>query len=171
MTEQDKTLEALKTAIQMEVDGKQFYLKASKSSGNELGAKLFQTLAKEEDSHRLKFEEIYQTIRSEKAWPEVSFTPHHGKELKTLFAIASKDVKSTATELEAVQTAKNMETRTRDYYEEQAKNASFTAEKRYFQALAQEEAAHHLVLNDYYEYLQNPAGWFTMKERHSLDGG
>jgi rubrerythrin len=171
MTEQEKTLEALKTAIQMEVDGKKYYLQASRASGNELGAKLFQTLAREEDSHRLKFEQIYKTIQSEKSWPKVSFTPHGGKELKTLFASASKDVKPTASEIEAVQTAKNMEIRTRDYYQEQAKKSSFAAEKEYFQILASEEAAHHLVLNDYFEYLHNPADWFTMKERHSLDGG
>ena len=35
--EQDKTLKALETAIQMEIDGKEFYLEASESSGNELG--------------------------------------------------------------------------------------------------------------------------------------
>jgi rubrerythrin len=146
-------------------------LKASSASTNELGSRLFKTLAREEDSHRRKFEEIYKAIQLEKAWPKISFTPHGGKELKTLFASASRDVKPTATELDAVQTAKNMETRTRDYYEEQSKTASFEAEKKYFEILAGEEAAHHLVLNDYFEYLKNPADWFTMKERHSLDGG
>ena len=48
-TEQDKTLEALQIAIQMEIDGKEFYLKASRESSNELGKKLLQALAGEED--------------------------------------------------------------------------------------------------------------------------
>jgi len=28
-----------------------------------------------------------------------------------------------------------------------------------------------IILLDYYEYLKDPAGWFTKKERPSLDGG
>jgi len=73
VTEQDKTLQALQTAIQMEIDGKEYYLKASRESGNELGKKLLQSLAAEEDLHRQKFEQIYDAIKSKKAWPETDF--------------------------------------------------------------------------------------------------
>ena len=51
-TEQSKTLDALQTAIQMEIDGKAYYEKMSQLAGNEHGAKLFQALAREEDYHR-----------------------------------------------------------------------------------------------------------------------
>ena len=44
-TERDTVLEGLKTAIQMETDGKQFYLQASQKSGNEAGKKLLAELA------------------------------------------------------------------------------------------------------------------------------
>ncbi len=66
VTEQDKTLDALQIAIQMEIDGKQYYLKASQESSNELGKKLLQSLAAEEDIHRQKFEQVYDAIRSKK---------------------------------------------------------------------------------------------------------
>jgi rubrerythrin len=166
-----KTLEAVKTAIQMEIDGKEYYLKAAQSSGNELGRKLFQQLAVEEDRHREKFEEIFKGFQKKKAWPAVNITPHDGKEIKTLFAGASKSVKSSTTEMEAVQTAMDMENKTRDFYQKQAQGSSFEAEKKYFEILAQEESVHHSLLLDYFEYMRNPAGYFTMKERHSLDGG
>ena len=39
-TEQDKTLAALQYAIQMEIDGKEYYLKASEAASNETGKKL-----------------------------------------------------------------------------------------------------------------------------------
>ena len=55
-SEQARTMKALQTAIQMEIDGKAYYLKASQQSGNELGKKLFRTLAAEEDIHRQEFE-------------------------------------------------------------------------------------------------------------------
>ena len=59
-TEQDKTLEALQIAIRMEINGKEYYLKASRESSNELGRKLLKSLATEEDAHRQKFEGIYR---------------------------------------------------------------------------------------------------------------
>jgi rubrerythrin len=52
VTEQNKTLEALQISIQLEIDGKKFYLKASQNSSSELGKKLLRALAGEEDVHR-----------------------------------------------------------------------------------------------------------------------
>ena len=169
-TEQSKTLDALQTAIKMEIDGKTFYLKAAESSSNELGAKLFKTLAKEEDSHRLKFEAIFKALQAKKDWPKIEFE-HAGQDLTTLFATASRKMKSTASETEAVQKAMLIENKTRDFYQARALEASFDAEKEYLITLAGVEATHHQVLLDYFEYLKNPADFFTMKERHSLDGG
>ncbi len=65
--ERIKTLEALQIAVQMEIDGKEYYQKASQTSGNQLGRELFQSLAAEEDIHRQEFEAIYNAIRNKKA--------------------------------------------------------------------------------------------------------
>ena len=91
-TEQDKTLAALQIAIQMEIDGKEYYLKVSRESSNELGKKLLQSLAAEEDVHRQKFEEIYSAIRNKKAWPMTDFRPDGGKRLRTVFARATEAI-------------------------------------------------------------------------------
>jgi rubrerythrin len=174
-TEQDKTLEALKTAIQMEIDGKQYYLKASQESGNELGKKLLQRLADEEDLHRQKFEQIYNAIRDKKAWPATAFQPNAGQHLRTIFARATEEmgsrVKALTTELDALQTAMGMENKTFDYYKRQGANATHDAEREFYDAVATEEREHYLILLDYYEYLKDPAGWFVKKEHPSLDGG
>ncbi len=175
VTEQDKTLEALQIAIQMEIDGKEYYLKAGQESSNELGKKLLQSLATEEDTHRQKFEEIYSAIRSEKAWPTTDFQPDGGKRLRTIFAKTTEEmgsnIKSLATELDAVQTAMSMENKTYDFYKSQGGSATYAAERDFYETLAAEEREHHLVLLDYYEYLKDPAGWFVSKEHPSLDGG
>lgn len=174
-TEQDKTLAALQIAIQMEIDGKEYYLKASRESGNELGRKLLQKLAAEEDVHRLKFEQIYNAIRDKKAWPTTDFQPDGGKGLRTIFARAtegvSSNIRALATELDAVQTAMVMENKTYDYYTRQGEIAAHDAERGFYQVVAAEEREHYLVLVDYYEYLKDPAGWFVKKEHPSLDGG
>jgi len=174
-TEQAQTLEALQIAIQMEIDGKEYYLKTSRESSNELGKKLLQSLAAEEDVHRQKFEQIYKAIRSKKAWPVTAFQPDGGKRLRTIFARATEEtgskIKAPATEFDAIQTAMNMENKTYDFYKSQGKIATYDAERDFYHTMAGEEKEHHLVLLDYYEYLKDPAGWFVKKEHPSLDGG
>jgi rubrerythrin len=172
-TEQDKTLKALQIAIQMEIEGKEHYLKASQESSNEAGKKLLRSLAGEEDVHRQKFEQIYQAIQVQKAWPVTDFQPDGGKRLRTILAKAAGEtgIKALATELDAVQTAMAMENKTYDYYQSQGENATYDAERDFYHTVAAEEREHYLILLDYYEYLKDPAGWFVTKEHPSLDGG
>ena len=171
--EQDKTLKVLEVAIQMEVDGKKFYLKAAKESGHAMGKKLFESLAAEEDIHRRKFEEIYRALQGKRGWPATDLRPDGGKSLRTVFARAIDEGGSTAkagaTELDAVKTAIDMENKTYDYYRTQGQVATYDAEKNFYDALMAQEREHSLVLVDYYEYLKDPAGWFAQKEHPSLD--
>jgi rubrerythrin len=174
-SEQDRTLKALQTAIQMEIDGKEYYLKASQQSGNELGRKLLKTLAAEEDNHRQVFKRIYNTIRRERDWPKTDFQPDGGRSLRTIFAQAAgktgPKAKAPDSELNAVKTAMDMENKTHDFYQQQEKLALYGAERDFYNTLAAVEKEHHLILLDYYEYLKDPAAWFVEKEHPSLDGG
>ena len=173
-TEQAATLKILQTAIQMELDGREFYLKASQASTSELGTKLLRSLADEEDIHRQKFEEIYRNIQEKGGWPEVTFQTDGGQALRTIFAQATENMTPAAipqtTELDAVQVALDMESQSYDFYQEQLDKAVYDAEKEFYRALATQEREHQLVLLDYYQYLKDPADWFTGKEHHSLDG-
>jgi rubrerythrin len=172
--EQDRAVKALQYALQMEIDGKKFYLKASQESSNELGRKLLESLASEEDIHRRKFEEIYSALRRKRAWPETDFRPDGGRGLRTILAQAMKgdsDLKAATTELDDVQTAMGMENKTYDFYKEQSQAATYDSEKDFYEALAAEEREHYLVLLDYQEYLKDPAAWFVQREHPSLDGG
>ena len=175
VTEQDKTLAAIQTAIQMEIDGKEYYHQLSQSSGSQQGRELFQTLAAEEDIHRQKFEEIYSNIRNKKAWPKTDLHSDRGERLRNIFAMATEEmgvnIKVPATELDAIQTAMQMENKTYDFYKSQNQIATYDAERDYYRALAAEERGHYLVLLDYHEYLSDPAGWFVTHEHPSLDGG
>ncbi len=175
MLGQNKTLEALRIALQMEIDGQAYYLKLSKSSDSQAGRELFRSLAAEEDIHRQKFEEIYDAIGSRKAWPRISFEPVRAQKLRTLFAGATKrlgkEVTAPATELDSINMAMTMETRSYDLYKSRSSIAAHDAEREFYQALAGEEREHYLTLLDYYEYLKDPAGWFVTHEHPSLDGG
>jgi rubrerythrin len=173
--EQSQTLEAIKFAIQMEIDGKEYYQKASRQSDNKVGRELFEWLAAEEDKHRRIFGSIYNAIRKQKAWPEVGIQHRQGAILDTVFSkemkVAAPTVKATNAELDSIAKAMEMENRTREFYNSQDQKAAYDALKKLYSALAAEEEGHYLTLVDYREYLIDPAGYFRKAEHHSLDGG
>lgn len=174
-SERDKTLEALRIAIEMEKDGKECYLQASRTSTTEPGKRLLQVLADEEDAHRRKFEEIYETIRAQKSWPPTDFRadgsePLHAQFIRTCAALGA-DARPVASELDIIRTAIDKESKSYDFYNSQARVATYNGERAFYEALSGQENEHHLVLLDYYELLTDPAGWFLRKERQSLDGG
>ncbi|MDP6142452.1 MAG: ferritin family protein [Dehalococcoidales bacterium] len=173
--EQDKMLQALQIAIQMEIDGKKYYQKIGNETNNQLGRELFESLSIEENFHRQKFEEIFEAIRGKKDWPEIDFQLDGGKRLRTIFAEAIRkidsDIKTPTSELEAIKTAIDMENKTYDFYRSQGKIAVYDVERGFYDVLAAQEREHQLVLLDYYEYLKDQAGWFMAKEHSSMDGG
>jgi len=173
--ERKKTIEALRTSIQMEIDGKEFYLQASRNSKNEMGKKLLESLSSEEDYHRKKFEAIYSSIEKEKGWPETDFKPDGGKKLRTVFSSALNKAgmqkESLHSEIDTVQKAMEMESASREFYKQHAAVSAGMAEKQFYSMVADEEREHFLVLLDYFEYLKNPAAWFVEKEHPSMDGG
>lgn len=175
VSENDKTLEGLRVAVQMEIDGKEFYLKASRASSNEMGRKLLESLSVEEDLHRQKFEQIYQALQQKKSWPGLEPASSFSQNLKTLFARQAEEIGTSiaalSTELEAVETAMDMENKSYDFYKSRSKIATYTAEKDFYEAVAAEETVHHRLLRDYYDYLKDPVQWFTQKEHPLLDGG
>jgi rubrerythrin len=171
VNEQIQTLETLQLAIQMEIDGKAFYQKSSSESTNETGKSLFATLAAEEELHRSKFEEIYNVISNKNSWPKIDFRPDKGRTIKNVFNEAlEKPLKPSASELEAVLIAIQMEIKSYDLYNNQSKLSTVPAQKSFYEVLAGEERGHQLALIEYQEYLIDPAAYFRTKEHHSFDG-
>ena len=170
-----KTLDALRIAVQMEIDGKEYYIKASQASSNSAGRKFLKSLSEAEDIHRQKFIQIYESVRDKNAWPRAFLSPGANKHLKTIFSTATERMAARTNvlkdELDAVQLAIKKESQTFDFYTKRSAKATGEAEKTYYSAIADEEREHHLALSDYYEFLKNPAGWFFKHEHPSIDGG
>ena len=171
----EKTTQALEKALQMEMEGREFYHKTGQKSDNPLAKKLFQRLAEEENVHIRKINEIHYAVKSKAGWPEEETIFKHERSLRSVFkeAIESMDreVEVSSSEVEALKTAMNMEDKSYSYYNSRAEEAASSAEKSFYQALTAEERGHYLTLSDSYEYLIDPQGWFTKSEHPSLDGG
>ena len=168
-------MEALEIAIKMELEGKEFYRKASEKSRDPLGTELFAKLAEIEDRHAETARRLHDSLKGGGAAGGVDISADQGKPLKSLFAKATKDLERSQqviqTEIEAIKVALGMEEKSRKFYEEHSTKAKRSLEKRFFRLLAAEERDHYLTLTDYQEYLTNPAGWFAKAEHISVDGG
>lgn len=172
--EQAKILEALQYAIQMEVEGKAYYQKASQKCSIKVGTELFEWLAEQEDLHRQKFEEIYKAIKDNKTWPDIDIESGVQENPITLFSrqanVDACEIKTSRSELNTIAKSMDMENKTYDFYREQGDVAVYESQGKFYKALAAEERKHYLALVDYREYLMDPVDWFTKVEHHSLDG-
>ena len=170
----ERSTEALKTALQMEIEGKDFYQKSGDSSTNPLAKKLFLHLAEQEDVHYQKISEIFEAVTSRREWPEKETVLRHDTSLRSVFkeAIESmgKNASASSSELAAMKTAMVMEDRSYSFYRSRGEEAASHAEKAFYQALTAEERVHYLTLVDSYDYLSDPQGWFTKSEHWGLDG-
>ncbi|MBN1374994.1 MAG: hypothetical protein JXA01_02440, partial [Dehalococcoidia bacterium] len=92
MKELSNIVEAVKYAIQMELDGNKFYTLCGEQSTNKVGKELYLWLAEQEDYHRKKFEEIYDLIVRKKNIPAARVKPDNKSNIRTIFKQAIQDV-------------------------------------------------------------------------------
>jgi rubrerythrin len=170
--EQDKLLEGIKTAIQMEIDGKAYYLKMGQNSPNKRGQELFKILAEEEDHHIKDFKKIYEKMQKKEPLPDDLIRNEEDSKLTTVFSQAieemEQDIHAPDTELEAIEVAIEMEKKSYNLYLERSKESIYKAEKKFYKALAAEEKKHKKILVDYRKYILDPAGWLVNKTFPSL---
>ncbi|KAF5413304.1 MAG: hypothetical protein C5S38_06715 [Candidatus Methanophagaceae archaeon] len=116
---------------------------------------------------------VYKKLKEERAWPKV--VTSIGEVVKTK-AVFPEDVKDLTEEdisesVKVLGIGMELEEKSILFYNELAEKATDPFEARFYLALAHEERGHYLSLWDYREYLEDPAGWFGMKEGFRLDAG
>ena len=166
-------LTALKTALQLEIDGEAYYLKAAGKSITPFAQKLFRQLAAEERIHLKKIEEIYKALQKKGKLSEKLNLVRPSSAVQDIFKKATGKLKDKApaesSDLEAVKTAMDMEEESIALYDGLAKDARSSFTKRFFVLLSYEERGHYLALFDAYDYLTDPAAWLEKKEKIMLD--
>lgn len=167
-----KKISALERAIQMEEEGKKFYLDAEKKARSETARKIFAELAGEEDKHAEKIREIHTQISQDQPFQKWVTSINSLRRLERVFqeSLAAKASQSKG-DIEALKFGLEMEEKSIKYYEKLASKTENLPEKRFYLALSYEERGHYLSLMDSIEYLSDPESWFRMKEGARLDGG
>lgn len=165
---------AIEVAMENEAREQAFYLKHSERTKNPLGKKMFKTLSEEEQEHKERIQVLHQRLREQGRWPEdlpLEIGDTRVKEiLRSVVASVDRLPESDRNDLEAVQIAIEFENNGEIFYRRLAEGAENSAERDFFNFLAQMEHEHLMSLRETLEYFQNPEGWYTAKERHSLDG-
>jgi rubrerythrin len=163
-------LEALARAMELEVDGRKFYLEAAGNSKNEFGKKMFDYLADQELQHQRRIKEIYERLQKGQPWPSLATALPTGGHEAVFGAAAKGQVSGADDDKKAVQVALGLEDKSYDYYNDLSRKAADLGVKRFFAALCYEERGHYLMLLDSLDYLSDPAGWYSRHEHQLLDG-
>ncbi|MBW1990694.1 MAG: ferritin family protein [Deltaproteobacteria bacterium] len=166
-------LKALKDAIQMEVDGRQFYLEAAKKVSNEGVRQILEYLAESEVYHIQKFQEIYENLQKENHWTEelAEFKPPKSEPYVCVLAMTrAGEGTGGKDDLEALRTGIRMEECAIDYYTKLARETNVPLARRFFISLAHEERGHYMMLLDLHNYLSDPEDWFYVKQMSHVDG-
>ncbi len=162
----------LQVAIQMERDGKAFFLKAASGAENLLSKRIFEELARQEDFHIERILIIYEQMKKEQPLKEWITTVAGIGMLDKVFQ-ESLQAKAQASEndLNALRFGLEIEDKSVRYYENLANHALDSFEKRFYLTLSHEERDHYLRIMDSIEYLSDPVGWFYTKQKSMVDGG
>lgn len=156
----------------MEKDGKEFYTRAAKSAANPAVRMIFEELARQEDYHIAKIGEIFSATQKSQALQEWVTCIIGDSKLDSLFGNkALAQAKASASDLDALNLALEIEEKNMKYYDELAAGAQDKYERRFYLSLSQEERGHYLRIMDSIEMLSDPEGWNYVKGRGMVDGG
>ena len=173
MKVQEYMLQALKDAVRMELEGRQFYLEAARKVQNPGVRQILEYLAESEKYHIEKFNEVYRDLEKDPAWTEsmAAFSPPQHEPYICVLAMAQADQETGGKDdLQALRTGIQMEDCSIDYYTKLARESKNPLARRFFMSVAHEERGHYLTLMDMHNYLTMPEDWFYVKQMSNVDG-
>ena len=91
------------------------------------------------------------------------FAKHKGK--------AARRLPATASNVDALQVALEMEKRSFVLYRKEAEKVTVDAERKILYRLAEEENEHYEILSNTIMYLTDSGNWFIYKDHGIMDGG
>jgi rubrerythrin len=164
MTEdQSKAAEALKQAMNLEREGRQFYLKAAETAADEKAKEMFRSLAEDEEIHLTQLGRQLDSLESSGQWiempeargakisPELSVFPENPESaLKTSGRPA---------DLEALIFGMEAEMKSFALYAQQASEVADPAAKDMYRFIASQEQAHFNTLMMRYQSFSITPDW------------
>ncbi len=168
MEENRIAVQRIEMAMEIEREGRKFYLDAAERTENDKGKVMWRSLARQEALH------IEYLINARRALVEKGQWATFGiegvrflskQEIRRVFPESVEgEVEPDADELTALQTGIEMEIKSRDLYENLAKETREPQGKDMYEKLAQWEETHRQILQAGYDYLKKTGFWLDVQE-------
>ena len=164
-----QTDEIVRVAIQLEEDGRKFYLAAASNAGSDATRKTFESLAADEVNHIAWIKKIYPDIEP------VDINQELYARVKDIFASAPADfrqgIRDSQSDIDALDRAIEIEDKATAAYDKWADEAELPDLKELCQKLASVERFHRQLLENMKTYLEQTDDWFQKEENWMFDGG
>lgn len=167
MEQQESLVKALEKSLDFERKGSEFYIKLGIDTRQALAKNLFYNLARQEINHIIRIEEIFNAIKRDAPWPEVSARKisEIENEMKKVFDKLGKHTRKVKLDnLEGYRLAIDMEKQGYEMYKEFSKKAIDEREKQFFAAMTEEEKTHLEALDNVYYFLTESKDWLSVEE-------
>jgi rubrerythrin len=166
-------IKALEIALANESRERDFYLRHKERTTNHIGRLMFASIAADENEHYQRILELHKRLQQEGKWPDTVPLTVKGTDVKSVIEkiadMAETSIQGDRDDVEAVKIAIDFETKGELFYKNLAKEVDNAVEKKFYEFLSSIEREHRLSLEDTYEYFQDPAGWYRVKEHHHMD--
>jgi rubrerythrin len=167
----EESIKALKTAIEIEITGYDTFRSFADKTNNEQGKKIFNQLAKDEESHREILEEQLAKLEGGSAWAEVDIPKSEIEELAPKIRERTLETKgeNAVGELDALTTALDLEKRAKEFFVERAEATEIPEAKALFLRLAEWEETHYDLIKAEIDNINHTGFYFDMWE-FKMDG-
>jgi rubrerythrin len=158
-------MDILEFAMQMELDGRNFYLGLADKAEDEGVGQILEMLAGDEMKHYTTLEEL--KVKE----PKMIDTEILSSAKNVFKEIKDKGGEKTfpSAQIDLYKKAQEIEQKSRNFYLDKAKEVKKAYEKDLFNRLAAEEMKHYVLLDNIIGYVSKPKTWLENAEWYHLD--
>lgn len=171
MAVRDEHAAILRSALEMERDGREFFLKAAERMSHAQATDMFRSLAKQEERHISVLEEQLRRVQKGDGWISPSSVKDAGDNTGHGGAHVFKDgdldrlgIGQGASELDVIKLGMDIEKRSIDYYRRAGLEVASAKAREVFNWLVGEEAGHLTVLKAEYDHRTRSGFYFDTPE-------
>ena len=165
--------EIIEKSIQLEKEGRDFYLSSAKKIKNSLGKRTLERLAQDELIHISRFKDLYEAVAN-KSVDRVKLPEQHITTFDEIFNRLRDQVEDAIDELsevgvddiEMIEMALDLENHTHLFYKKASEKVKDEKASKLYSMLAEEEKAHYDILRKSLEFLGDPSLFFGMSGSH-----
>ena len=170
-TESDDLLKILKTAIEVEDNGLETFLKFAKQTKDETGKNMFIQLALDEHNHRMILQKQLDKLMTGKKWETVEIPKSEIEKLSPMIREKQQRTRgeSGLAEVDALNVAMDLERKAAKFFRDQAELIDDQEAKNMFYRLAEWEDSHFDIIQAELDSINNTGFWFDIPE-FRMDG-